>query len=121
MLRGRHGAMASVLLGTLVVGACQQFTSPYLDRTDKIDFGAGNAVEANAVAQMIDPWPAHARNKNIATSGAVIARAVKRYRCGTTEIPPSTLTQTTGTSSGNQSSSTSVATPQPGGTVTDDC
>jgi hypothetical protein len=27
MLRGRLGAMASVLLGTLAVGACQQFTS----------------------------------------------------------------------------------------------
>jgi len=113
--------MLSVLLGTLAVCGCTQFTSPYLDRTDKIAFSAGNAVEINEVTQVIDPWPAHAKYKNIATSGARMARAVKKYRCGTTEIPPSTLTQATGTSSGNQSSSTSVTTPQQGGTDINDC
>jgi hypothetical protein len=110
-----------VLLGTLAVGACNQFTSQYLDRDDKIAFSAGNAVETNEVTHVTDPWPVHAKDKNIATSGARIARAVKKYRCGTTEIPPSILTQATGTSSGNQSSSTSVSTQQPGGTAVNDC
>jgi hypothetical protein len=121
MFRGRHGAVISVLLGILAVGACNQFTSQYLDRDDKIAFSAGNAVETNEVTHVTDPWPVHAKNKNIETSGAVIERAMKKYRCGTVEVPPQTTTQTNGTSTGSQSSSTSVSTFQPAHSDVPDC
>ena len=31
----------------------------YFDRRETIALGAGDALAANAVEQMVDPWPAH--------------------------------------------------------------
>ena len=85
MFRGmsyHHGALVAVLVGTASLGACVETASPYLDRTDKIAFSAGNAVETNIVSHVHDPWPAQARNKNIAFSGERMAIAVRKYQCG---------------------------------------
>ena len=85
MFRSRlyhYAAAVAVLLGTASLGACVETASPYLDRTDKIAFSAGNAVETNIVTHVHDPWPAHAKNKNIAFSGERMAIAVRNYQCG---------------------------------------
>jgi hypothetical protein len=66
----------SVLLAAVPLAGC----SEYLDRKDTIFFGAGNAVETNIVTQVPDPWPLHARRRNIAFSGERMQRGVERYR-----------------------------------------
>ncbi len=51
----------------------------YLDRRETISYAAGNAIAHNQAVHMIDPWPAHAKNTRIDTSGERMARAVRRY------------------------------------------
>ena len=76
----RWGAVALVLPA---LASC----SEYLDRRDTISVYGGNAVKGNAVAQMVDPWPPYAADRNIRYDGVVIGRAVARYRAGKV-IPP---------------------------------
>lgn len=66
----------------------------YLDRRDTIAFRSGDAVAANKVAQMIDPWPAASTERRIATNGERTVRAIERYRTNRT-----TPLRTTSTSS----------------------
>ncbi len=58
------------------VTACAQ----YLDRKETIYFGAGEAVATDALAHTYDPWPVHARNTRIVTSGERYGAAVRRYQ-----------------------------------------
>ncbi len=44
---------ATIALGTMLA-ACSEH---YLDRRDTMALSSGDAVAANKVAQMIDPWP----------------------------------------------------------------
>jgi hypothetical protein len=69
-------------------------THQYVDRRDSVSFAAGDAMAANRVAQMVDPWPAEAANRNIPHNGQRMQRAVERYRTNRT-----TPLSTTGTSS----------------------
>jgi hypothetical protein len=71
------------LASTTLLGAC---TDMYLDRRDTVSFGAGDAVASNMVTHMVDPWPAHAGNRNIAYDGERAAAAVERYR--TNKVTP---------------------------------
>ena len=48
---------------------------------------AGDAMAANRVTQMIDPWPPASGNRNIAYNGEKAAVAAERYRTGQV-IPP---------------------------------
>jgi hypothetical protein len=68
-----------------VLGACaagppfdDPFT-PYAQRTQTITLAAGNAKEANAAIQVIDPWPRYAYDTRIPGNGARMADAVARY------------------------------------------
>ena len=61
--------------------------SEYFDRRDPIALQGGNAVQANKVVQMVDPWPRESANRTIAYNGAVMQTAVERYRTGRV-IPP---------------------------------
>jgi hypothetical protein len=54
----------------------------YLDRRDNIALSGGDAVAANTVTQMVDPWPANSGDKNIAFNGEKMQQAVARYRTG---------------------------------------
>jgi hypothetical protein len=74
----RVGAIAILALLGVTLAGCS--TGLYLDRRDSIALGAGDAVEANKVAQVIDPWPAHSGNTNIAYNGERMQSAVERYR-----------------------------------------
>src|SRR5215212_2430271 len=84
------GAIAALAL-TLFTSAC---TDMYLDRRDTVSFAAGDAVAANKVTHMVDPWPIRAGDRNIMHDGERMASAAERYRTGKV-IPPSG----TGTSS----------------------
>lgn len=68
----------AVALATSSLTAC----SEYMDRKNTIAFSAGNAVQTNVVTHVIDPWPVHSANKNIAFSGERMARAVRCYQLG---------------------------------------
>lgn len=70
------GCLAGITLGASLTG-CSDL---YLDRRDSIALSAGDAIAANEVEQMIDPWPAQSGNKNVAFNGERMQSAVERYR-----------------------------------------
>ncbi len=72
-----------VLATTAVLGGC---TDMYVDRRDTVSFAAGDAVAANKVTHMVDPWPPRAGDRNIAFNGERAAMAAERYR--TDQVKP---------------------------------
>src|ERR1700732_5576916 len=72
----RRTIAATVLLGALLAG-CSDI---YYDRRETVAFGAGDAVTANEVEQMVDPWPPYSNNKNLTFNGERMQRAVECYR-----------------------------------------
>ncbi len=68
--------LTAIVLGTML-GGC---SDSYIDRRDTIALGAGDAIAANEAEQIIDPWPAHSGNTNIAANGQRMQAAVERYR-----------------------------------------
>lgn len=74
---------AAVALG-VTLSACSDI---YYDRRDTISLASGEAMAANRVTHIIDPWPPHAANRNIAYNGEKAAVASERYRTGRV-IPP---------------------------------
>jgi PBP1b-binding outer membrane lipoprotein LpoB len=71
----RAGAIA---LAAVCISGC----SEYLDRRDALSVQSGNAVQADKVSQMVDPWPRVSADRNIAFNGSVMESAVERYRTG---------------------------------------
>jgi hypothetical protein len=59
----------------------------YLDRRDAIGLNAGDAIAANEIAQMRDPWPAQSANTNIAYNGQRMQSAIERYRTNLVTVP----------------------------------
>jgi hypothetical protein len=82
----RHRMRAAAVLlaaGTLLAG-CSDI---YFDRRETIVPTTGDAIAANRVTHMVDPWPPSSANRNIAFNGEVMQRAHERYREGRV-IPP---------------------------------
>ena len=75
--------VATALLGAMLSG-CSEY---YFDRRDGVTLHSGEAMAANRVTHMIDPWPAASGNRNIAYNGDKAAVAAERYRTGRV-IPP---------------------------------
>ncbi|MGN6308090.1 MAG: hypothetical protein ACTHNN_00850 [Xanthobacteraceae bacterium] len=73
----------------------------YLQRTDTITAGAGDASRVNAATHMIDPWPRNVRNKQLSANGQRMVGAIERYRdvSKLPEAPPAISSQSTGFSS----------------------
>ena len=67
------------LLLCVALGGCSDI---YFDRRDEVSIVSGEAMAANRVAQMIDPWPAASGRRNIAYNGEKAASASERYRTG---------------------------------------
>ena len=84
-----RGATILVLAATTLLGAC---TDMYLDRRDTVSFAAGDAVAANKVTHMVDPWPIRAGDRNIQYDGERMAAAAERYR--TNKVTPLAGTST---------------------------
>lgn len=72
------GCAAALVLSGWLAGCSD--ADMYLDRRDSITLGAGDAIAANKVEQMIDPWPSSSGNRNIAFNGQKMQTAVERYR-----------------------------------------
>jgi hypothetical protein len=73
----RRAIAATVMLGALLAGCSSDI---YFDRRDTIALGAGDAVAANQVEQMVDPWPPNSGNRNLTFNGERMQRAVECYR-----------------------------------------
>ena len=121
MARLIAAAIAGIALGTML-GGCSDI---YYDRRDTIALGAGDAIAANEVAQMVDPWPAQSGNTNIAVNGQRMQSAVERYRTNMVTQPGDPMTlqvanQSPPTAQPSTSSSNTPAPPSiaPGATTT---
>jgi hypothetical protein len=76
--------IATALICGATLAGCSDI---YFDRRETIVPSAGDAVAANKVVMMVDPWPPSSANKNIAINGEKMQTAVERYRQGRI-IPP---------------------------------
>lgn len=109
--RTARALAAGVALATLL-GACSDL---YYDRRETIALGADDAVAANLVAEMVDPWPRYSNNKNLAFNGERMQRAVECYRANKV-TPPNDLN--TSSASYQSGAPTAQATPCVGQTTT---
>jgi hypothetical protein len=73
--------------GAVLLSATLAACSEYLDRRDGLSMVSGEAMAANRVTHMIDPWPPASGRRSIAYSGEKAATAAERYRTGRV-IPP---------------------------------
>jgi hypothetical protein len=67
-----------------MLGGCSDI---YFDRRDTVSLASGEAMAANRVTHMVDPWPVASGQRNIAYNGEKAAAASERYRTGRV-IPP---------------------------------
>lgn len=92
---GRRGAARATLLALagLAFAGCDLHTSyydlsrPYVTRQESLSQGAGDAVAANKVLQMQDPWPIVSADRNLPQHGHIAAGAIERYRTGKVITP----------------------------------
>lgn len=104
---GINGATRALLVAVtlgMLLGACSDI---YYDRRDTISLAGGDAVAANQVEQMVDPWPPHSNNNNLAFNGERMQRAVQCYRADKVSEPVDMDTSSTTTSA--QSATASAA------------
>jgi hypothetical protein len=68
----------------------------YLDRRESISLSTGDALYSNQVTHMVDPWPPHSANRNIAFDGQKMQSAVERYRTNRVIQPVGAMTSSAG-------------------------
>jgi hypothetical protein len=78
--RSRTSNVRKIATAALVAAALGGCSDIYYDRRDTIALGADDAVASNRVTHMVDPWPRHAGNRNLAFNGERMQTAVERYR-----------------------------------------
>jgi hypothetical protein len=91
---------AATALASLLAGC----SDVYFDRRETVALGANDAVAANAIEQMVDPWPPYSNDKNLTFNGERMQRAVECYRIDKV-TPPTDL---------NPSTDSAVPPPPPG-------
>ena len=102
------------LLGAML-GGCSEY---YFDRRDTITLHSGEAMAANRVTQVIDPWPRASGQRNFAYNGEKAATAAERYRAGRVIPPVNATTSSAAYAAAQQqaqSTSNSQASSAPGG------
>jgi hypothetical protein len=72
-------ALGAVLAFSAALAGCSDL---YYDRRERVSFGAGDAVAADATLQTIDPWPPGSEHRDFSTNGARMGGAIERYRTG---------------------------------------
>ena len=89
MSRNSFRGAILALAATTLLGAC---TDMYLDRRETVSLAAGDAVAANKVTHMVDPWPPRAGDRDIGFDGERMAAAAERYRTNKVTPPSGTGT-----------------------------
>jgi hypothetical protein len=74
----------TVLLAVITIGSCNGLAGNdemdrYFQRSETITLSAGNAKEANIVAQTINPWPRGVGDRRIISDARRAGSAVTRY------------------------------------------
>ena len=92
---------------TLLAGVLSGCSDIYFDRRETVALGAADHLDANRVAQMIDPWPRDVSRRQIAFDGQKMQSAVERYRTNKV-IPP--VNVTTSSTAYQQAEQTAAAT-----------
>lgn len=80
-------AWIAALGGALAASGCHD---AYIARRDGVTFQAGDAVAANKVVHVIDPWPAPASSAVLPTRGTQAVGAIERLETRNTQAGPST-------------------------------
>jgi hypothetical protein len=80
-------ALAGVLSSSAASAWDQDPFAMYIQRSDKITLGAGDAKDVNAATHVIDPWPRNVGNRRIPGNGDRLSRAVGRYNQGSYRPP----------------------------------
>jgi hypothetical protein len=95
-IKGASRAIASAVAFSALLAGCSDL---YWDRRETIALGAGDAIAANEVEQMVDPWPPHSNDKNLTFNGERMQRAVECYRKNRV-TPPADLDPSTDSGTG---------------------
>lgn len=104
--------MLIALAGGLL-GGCSDI---YFDRRESVSLSSGDAVNANKVAQMVDPWPPESVKRDVAYNGEKMQAAVERYRTGRIISPVNATTSSVAYQQAQQAAnSTSAGQPGVGG------
>ncbi len=77
---------AALVMAAAGTGGCDD----YLDRSDTITLGVGDATAHNEAVQTINRWPKEARQDRWLTDGERVRSAIARYRANKV-TPPKTL------------------------------
>jgi hypothetical protein len=85
--------MALIITAGAMLAGCSDI---YYDRRETISLGADDHIAADQVVQMIDPWPPHVGNRNIAFNGEKMQSAIERYRTNKVIPPVDTGASSTG-------------------------
>jgi hypothetical protein len=80
----------AIVLGTTLSGCSDVYT----DRRQTIGLSAGDALAADKVTQMVDPWSRASANRNIAFNGEKMQSAAERYRTNNIYQPVNATTRT---------------------------
>lgn len=79
-----------MLVLAVALGGCSS-ADLYLDRREHMHLSTGDAIAANKVTMMVDPWPPASAKKDILFNGDKMQVAAERYRTGKV-IPPTSPT-----------------------------
>lgn len=97
----KHATPILVAAACLGLEAC---SNQYWQRTDTINFAAGDAVATNSAVHIPDPWPRRSDDTNIPMDPIKAANAIELYRRTAaetiTERGPNGTKTTTGSSPG---------------------
>lgn len=99
-------AIGVALLGVTLAGCVD---SLYSERRETISPLAGDAVSANRVTQIVDPWSRASANNNIVYSGDKMQSASERYRMGKVIRPVNATTSSFSYSQAEQAAQTSTS------------
>ena len=77
--RYMRACAAPLALGLLLAG-CAQAYQDYTVRRETISQNGGDAIAANRVTHMVDPWSRASADATIAYNGEKMQSAVERYR-----------------------------------------
>jgi hypothetical protein len=95
-----------VLAFVATLGGCADI---YYDRRDAVAFRTGDAIEANKVAHIIDPWPRASADRGFESEGQRMQRAIARYR--TNKTTPLATTATSSVPYAQQQGESTPSTP----------
>jgi len=98
-------AVGVALLGATLAGCVDTL---YSERRETIAPLAGDAVAANRVTQVIDPWSKASANNNIVYSGEKMQTASERYRMGRVIRPVNATTSSFINAQAEQAAQTSM-------------